>query len=98
MISVRPRASAPQPTLLVARARPNGGVIVLGRSLDEVVTLRRILARALSFAILPLAACALGAGFFFARRTAGRIREIDRAIASDHARRLARPPAHPLGD
>ena len=74
--------ASPEPTLLVARARPNGGVIVLGRSLDEVVTLRRILARALSFAILPLAACALGAGFFFARRTAGRIREIDRAIAS----------------
>lgn len=72
----------PEPTLLVARARPNGGIIVLGRSLDEVVTLRRILARALSFAILPLAACALGVGFFFARRTAGRIREIDRAIAS----------------
>ena len=44
--------------------------------------MRRILARALSFAILPLAACALGAGFFFARRTAGRIREIDHAIAS----------------
>src|SRR5271167_448389 len=25
-----------EPTLLVARARPNGGVIVLGRSLDQV--------------------------------------------------------------
>ena len=70
----------PEPTLLVARARPNGGVIVLGRSLDEVTTLRRILARALSFAILPLAASALAIGLFFARRTASRIREIDRAI------------------
>ena len=72
----------PEPTLLVARARANGGVIVLGRSLDEVVTLRRILKRALSFAILPLAACALGVGFFFARRTGARISEIDRAIAA----------------
>ncbi len=70
------------PTLLVARARPSGGVIVLGRSLDEVVVLRRILARALSFAILPLAASALAAGLFLARRTGGRIREIDRAIAA----------------
>jgi signal transduction histidine kinase len=70
----------PEPTLLVARARPNGGVIVLGRSLDEVTTLRRILARALSFAILPLAASALAIGLFFARRTASRIRDIDRAI------------------
>lgn len=71
-----------EPTLLVARARPNGGVIVLGRSLDEVATLRRILARALSFAILPLAASALAIGLFFARRTASRIRDIDRAIES----------------
>lgn len=71
-----------EPTLLVARARPNGGVIVLGRSLDEVVTLRRILARALSFAILPLAASALAIGYFFARRTASRISDIDRTIAA----------------
>src|SRR5208283_991028 len=70
----------PEPILLVARARPNGEVIVLGRSLEEVSTLRRILARALSFAILPLAASALALGLFFARRTASRIREIDRAI------------------
>ncbi len=70
----------PEPILLVARARPNGEVIVLGRSLEEVATLRRILAHALSFAILPLAASALALGLFFARRTASRIREIDRAI------------------
>lgn len=71
----------PEPTLLVARARPNGDVIVLGRSLSEVATLRRILARALSFAILPIAAGALAAGFFLARRNGERIREIDQAIA-----------------
>lgn len=72
----------PEPALLVARVRPNGGVIVLGRSLDEIVTLRRVLARALSFAILPLAAGALAVGFIFARRTGSRISEIDRAIAA----------------
>ncbi len=72
----------PEPALLVARFRPNGGVILLGRSLDEIVTLRRVLARALSFAILPLAAGALGVGFVFARRTGARISEIDHAIAA----------------
>ncbi len=72
----------PEPALLVARVRPSGGVIVLGRSLDEIVTLRRVLARALAFAILPLAAGALGLGFVFARRTGSRITEIDRAIAA----------------
>ena len=71
-----------EPTLLVARLRPDGSVIVLGRSLDEIVMLRRILARALSFAILPLAGCALAIGVVFARRTSSRIREIDHAIAS----------------
>ena len=74
--------SEPEPTLLVARTRPNGDVIVLGRSLDEVIVLRRILARALSFAILPLAASALAAGFLLARRGARRIGEIDQAIAA----------------
>jgi signal transduction histidine kinase len=75
-------AGGPEPTLLVARARPNGGVIVLGRSLEEVATLRRILARALSFAILPVAGGALATGFFLARRSSARIGEIDRAIAA----------------
>ncbi len=74
--------SPPEPTLLVARKRPDGGVVVLGRSLDQVVALRRVLAQALSFAILPLAAFALGAGLFFARRLGARIREIDKAIGT----------------
>ena len=74
--------SEPEPTLLVARARPNGDVIVLGRSLAQIELMRSILAEALSFAILPLAAGALAAGFFFARRTAARIRAIDGAIAA----------------
>ncbi|MDI9848950.1 HAMP domain-containing sensor histidine kinase [Rhodoblastus sp. 17X3] len=74
-------AGEPEPTLMVARIRPDGGVIVLGRSLSEVAMLRRILGRALSFAILPIAAGALMAGFFLARRSGERIREIDRAIA-----------------
>jgi signal transduction histidine kinase len=43
--------------------------------------LRSLLARALAFAILPLAASALVAGLFFARRSGARIKEIDRAIA-----------------
>jgi len=71
-----------EPTLFVARLRPDGGTVVLGRSLEQIVTFRRILAQALSFAILPLAVFALSAGFFFARRTSVRISEIDRAVAS----------------
>jgi signal transduction histidine kinase len=71
-----------EPTLLVARARPDGSVIVLGRGLEEIVILRRVFARALAFAILPLSAFAVALGYFFARRTGARIGEIDRAISA----------------
>ncbi|MGO8740210.1 sensor histidine kinase [Rhodoblastus sp.] len=70
----------PEPTLLVAHARPDGEVVVLGRNVAEVGILRDVLGRALSFAILPVAAAALAAGFFFARRAAARVDEIERAI------------------
>jgi signal transduction histidine kinase len=72
--------SEPEPTLLVAHARSNGDVIVLGRGVAEVEILRGVLGRALSFAILPVAAAALAAGLFFARRAAARVEEIERAI------------------
>ncbi len=70
----------PEPTLMVAHARPDGDVIVLGRDVAEVEILRDVLGRALSFAILPVAAGALAAGFFFARRASARVEEIERAI------------------
>jgi signal transduction histidine kinase len=73
--------SEPEPTLLVARARSNGDVIVLGRSIAEFEILRDALGRALSFAILPVTVVALAAGFLFARRAAARIEEIEGAIA-----------------
>ncbi|WP_298429470.1 HAMP domain-containing sensor histidine kinase [Rhodoblastus sp.] len=71
----------PEPTLMVARARPNGDVIVLGRSLANVEMLRSLFNQTLAYAILPVAAGALALGFFFSRRTAARIHEIDDAIA-----------------
>lgn len=73
---------AAAPTIIVARARLDGSVIVLGRNLDEAVTLRRVLFRALSFAILPLAVGALLLGFFAARRAAARLRAVDGAIGA----------------
>jgi signal transduction histidine kinase len=72
--------SEPEPTLLVAHARPDGEVVVLGRNVAEVEILRHVLGRVLSLAILPVAAGALAAGLFFARRAAARVNEIERAI------------------
>lgn len=72
--------SEPEPTLLVAHARLDGEVVVLGRNVAEVEILRHVLGRVLSFAILTVAAGALAAGLFFARRAAARVDEIERAI------------------
>lgn len=72
--------SEPEPTLLVAHGRPDGEVVVLGRNVTEVEIMRSVLGRALSFAILPVAAGALAAGLFFARRAAARVEEIEGAI------------------
>lgn len=78
----RASAAAPAtPTILVARRRSDGSVIVLGRSLDEAVALRGFLFRALAFGIVPLAAGALLLGLFAARRAAARLRAVDRSIS-----------------
>jgi signal transduction histidine kinase len=77
----RPSPAAPAaPTILVARRRADGSVIVLGRSLEEAVILRRVLFRVLAYGIVPLAAGALLLGFVAARRAAARLRAVDRSI------------------
>jgi signal transduction histidine kinase len=75
-------AAPAAPTIFVARRRENGSVIVLGRSLEEALILRRVLFRALAFGILPLAAGALLLGFAAARRAAARLRAVDRSIGA----------------
>jgi signal transduction histidine kinase len=72
--------SEPEPTLLVAHARRDGEVVVLGRNVAEVEILREALRRVLFLAILPVAAGTLAAGLFFARRAAARVEEIEKAI------------------
>ncbi len=69
------------PALFVARTRPAGGALILGRSLQDAFALRRTVARALVVAVAPTALLALALGAFFARRISGHIAEIDRAIA-----------------
>src|SRR5271156_3019719 len=59
---------ASEPAILVARLRPDGSVLLLGRSLVEVYELRRTVLGALMTAIGPMLLLTLAIGAFFAGR------------------------------
>ena len=74
-----PRQS--EPAIFVARLRPDGSVLVLGRSLLEVYALRRTVLGALAMAMGPMLLMALAIGAYFARRASRRLIHIHDTIA-----------------
>lgn len=70
-----------EPAIFVARLRPDGGVLLLGRSLLEDYALRKTVLLALVIALAPMLLFALGIGAFFARRTGRRLTLIHRTTA-----------------
>jgi signal transduction histidine kinase len=74
--------SRKEPAIFVARARPDGSILLLGRSLVEVYKLRQTVLRALATAIGPMLLLALAIGTFFARRTSRRLVRIHDTIAT----------------
>jgi len=70
-----------EPAMFVARLRPDGSVLVLGRDLVEVYALRRTVLRALATAIGPMLLMALAIGAYFARRAGRRLTRIHDTIA-----------------
>src|SRR5580693_3916745 len=81
--AVRPRGGgqASEPAIFVARLRPDGSVLLLGRSLVEVYALRRTVFGALMTAIGPMLLLALAIGAFFAGRASRRLILIHDTIA-----------------
>jgi methyl-accepting chemotaxis protein len=81
-----------EPAIFVARARPDGTIMVLGRSLLESLAFRRIAQGALAAGLAPMLLLALGIGVFFARRASRRLTAIHDTIArivkGDTQRRL----------
>ncbi len=75
-----PDASGAEPAIFVARRRPDGGVMLLGRSLREAYELRGIVLRALAIAILPTILVILAIGAIFARRASQRFERVHGAI------------------
>jgi signal transduction histidine kinase len=70
-----------EPALFVARRRPDGGVLLLGRSLLEVYAIRSTVLRALITGLAPMVLLALAIGAFFARRASQRLTRIHDTIA-----------------
>jgi signal transduction histidine kinase len=70
-----------EPAILVARLRPDGNLLLLGRNLGDVYTLRRTVLQALAAALAPMLLMALAIGAFFARRASRRLIHIHDTIA-----------------
>ena len=70
-----------EPAIFVARLRPDGNIMVLGRSLLESLAFRRIVQNALAAGLAPMLLLALAIGAFFARRASRRLTTIHDTIA-----------------
>jgi signal transduction histidine kinase len=68
------------PAIFVARRRADGGVLLLGRSLQEVYDLQETLLRALAIALLPTILLILAIGAWFAYRASQRFKRVHDAI------------------
>src|SRR5581483_2241560 len=70
-----------EPAIFVARQRPDGTIMLLGRSLLESLAFRRIVQSALAAGLAPMLLLALAIGAFFARRASRRLDAIHGIIA-----------------
>jgi hypothetical protein len=70
-----------EPAIFVARVRPDGNIMLLGRSLLESLAFRRIVQNALAAGLAPMLLLALAIGAFFARRASRRLTTIHDTIA-----------------
>jgi signal transduction histidine kinase len=70
-----------EPAIFVARTRPDGSIMLLGRGLLETLAFRRIVLSALATGLAPMLLLALAIGAFFARRASRRLTAIHDTIA-----------------
>jgi signal transduction histidine kinase len=65
----------------VARPLPDGRVLLVGRSTEQVTRLRRVVLRAMALGLLPALFAALGIGALASWRTLARLRRLNDTIA-----------------
>jgi signal transduction histidine kinase len=70
-----------EPAIFVARVRPDGNIMLLGRSLLETLAFRRIVQNALATSLLPMLLLAWAIAAFLARRASRRLTAIHDTIA-----------------
>ncbi|WP_020174622.1 sensor histidine kinase [Methyloferula stellata] len=73
-------AGTTEPGLFVAGKRPDGSIVLLGRSLYEVYALRQLVVHALLIGIVPAIVLALLTGLIFSWRSAQRLLAINQTI------------------
>ncbi len=80
MRATTPGETASTLAVLVAGRRPDGGLLVLGRGMDEITALRRIVLHALMLGVLPTIVLALLVGTLLSLRAMRRIKTIRMTI------------------
>ena len=70
-----------EPAIFVAQVRPDGNIMLLGRSLLETLAFRRIVLNALATQLAPMLLLALAIAALFARRASRRLTAIHDTIA-----------------
>jgi signal transduction histidine kinase len=81
-----------QTVRLIARSLPNGDVLAIGRNVDEVGEIARVVGRALALGLVPAVLLCLAVGVAFSARARKRIVEVNervqRIVAGDLHERL----------
>jgi signal transduction histidine kinase len=75
-----PAANGLEPAIFVAARRPDGGIILLGRSMSDAYELEETVFRALAVALVPTILLILAIGAFFSRRASIRLERVRDAI------------------
>jgi signal transduction histidine kinase len=99
VVRIDERGREEQTARAVARRLQSGEILVIGRNVDELSELARIVERALEFGLIPALALSLAAGAFLSRRAQNRVEtvneKVQRIIAGDLRERL---PTQGLND
>jgi signal transduction histidine kinase len=85
---LEPSGAGKQAIRLIARSLPNGDVLAIGRDVDEVGEVSRVVSRALALGLLPAVMLCLAIGAVLSARTHKRIVEVNERVERINAGNL----------
>jgi signal transduction histidine kinase len=80
VVRVDNRSSETQNVRLAVHSLPNGEVLAIGRDIDEIDEIAKIVRRALALGLLPASALAVGIGVVLSFRAHDRLSEVNRRV------------------